>query len=579
MAQLGRLPPLQAIGRSQRLELEDPPELSDSDIDRFLTEYENRGNEGIYCYIPQHAEAAASGLNVSFRVLHPGGHVCKRTPDQAPGFTHCKHSIGFATKYAELCHLLQSRAELQFVQDYTSRVNQAATFVRELEELTRHEFAMWWAICQEKLNEVPHTKLEHLGSLCEDLRIHVNHWNSLKQLIHTDPWLRQKIPSLTIDINIICQTLTNLRDQAIAWLSKLIHIGFHVIAHCDLERFTQDSLWAITRGLEDFNAIVSTIRGESKKPGPALSLCDSVSPHKRFSAHSNSCYNLGASVRPISFAQVLGMLASERSKYAATATHDFFASSKDFLHMVVSRRLPGYSWADDCQLFKTRLRARGDTSDYHSASGSHISLGTAMLHVGPIVAPDLSHQPSPLIDFHRREQNFATKFLQIVSHSTALLKKPKLSASSEKHGAKTSSKKSSSAGLPPRPHAPRLSKTTKGSPVGSKPPVAPASTTSAAHTTNTTTVTLTAPEATPGTKRKSVSWGDTNQMGLVNQVTQQYLDLLWASFGASLWAELERAVWGGADTARGQLGNIRVCPDMVQQLLIRMIQQTCAKGQ
>ena len=142
MSHLGRLPPLQAIGRSHCVDLDEPPDLSDTEIDQFLDDYDKK--DRVYTYCHEHASSAATGLEEHFRVLTPGGHVCKRSGDNATAFTHSRHSVAFSLKYAELRHMLQTRAQLQFVRDYTTRLNAAAMFVKDLEALVRDEYLVWY---------------------------------------------------------------------------------------------------------------------------------------------------------------------------------------------------------------------------------------------------------------------------------------------------------------------------------------------------------------------------------------------------------------------------------------------------
>ena len=64
---LGKLPPLQSIGRSQSIDLEEPPppDLED-EFDALAAQYENEG--AVYCYMPEHAPQTADRMAQAFQV-------------------------------------------------------------------------------------------------------------------------------------------------------------------------------------------------------------------------------------------------------------------------------------------------------------------------------------------------------------------------------------------------------------------------------------------------------------------------------------------------------------------------------
>ena len=78
------------------------------------------------------------------------------------------------------------------------------------------------------MTDAPQTKLELLTSICEDLHVHMNHWNSLKQVLRTDVWLQSLMPSLSAQIDTVRRTLFQLRDSALWWIDRLIRVGLQV---------------------------------------------------------------------------------------------------------------------------------------------------------------------------------------------------------------------------------------------------------------------------------------------------------------------------------------------------------------
>ena len=206
---------------------------------------------------------------------------------------------------------------------------------------------------------------------------------------------------------------------------------FQVLAHCDLDHMTHDALWSLTRGLEHYNHIVNIVSHEPPYEDSDWSLaCERplTSTPLNEATTINSYLHVADMLRPIAFARVLNAVANERAKYAAVMTHRFFTADPAFLsisrHQVTANTdLP---WGLLCDNTPDAAANTTHTSDYHSASGgSVVSLTNSLLQLSAtLTAPDLSNLQSPVLDFARREREFASKFLHIVVQSTSLLKRP-----------------------------------------------------------------------------------------------------------------------------------------------------------
>ena len=275
-------------------------------------------------------------------------------------------------------------------------------------------------------------------------------------------------------------------------------------------------------------------------------------------------------------------------------THQFFSASDDFLSLVLRTRLPDYSWGED--IIRPGLRTssshHSDTSDYHTGGeSSSVSLSTSMLRVGTVTAPDLSRHMSPIVDFTRREQEFAGKFFHIVCASTSLLKKsgnlpappstaaiptPRTKRVSLRYQNHPSNFKPDM--LPMPPSQPSQQSNRAGGRGGDNDVLAPLPAISGSEPRKATAASSSSSHGSPNS-RKSVSWGDSAEVGIIQQLTYKYLELMWGYFGNQLGDFFVAPVHGGVEATTGQLGNIQLCPDIVAILVVRMIQQTCLKGQ
>lgn len=565
-ARLGKLPPLQAIGRSVSVDLDEPPDLGDdSDVDNLIEEYENY--ERGYFYQPEHSTAAAESFYKFYKILQPGNHVFKCASSEEAGaassFTHCAKGVAYGQKYQELHRQLEIKARLEFIKDYTVRIQQLSNFLESVKLMVKEEYQTWRAICKSHLQSPPSTQLESLQAVCEEIHFHRNHWNSIKQTVLMDKWLRPALPFISRELTQIRNKLFYLRNCLLWWTDRLITLGLRVLAHCDPSHLSQEMLWAVTRGIEEFNSIVNIVKLENMhcnftssynnnnaSCSPAL-----ISPFKS-ATHINMYCNLVEGIKPIPFSRVLNVLAHERSKYAAVMTHNFYTASEDFLHTLRVSKLPEYNWSECKSNKPVRAKSPLESSDYYTQSGSNVSLGSALLRVGTVIAPDLSAQDAAVAEFAKREREFAIKFLQIVNKSTKLLKRPQDNISSPTN---SSSRFVGNSSTPPASRKSAIafnsastdefsSKQSRNtSPLGHRRVVGlssvsneyfkgstqigkrngDGSTLVAVMGNEEDNISLCSVSSSTFSTRKSVSWGDTSEGGALKQLSDKYMDMLW----------------------------------------------------
>lgn len=487
-----------------------------------------------------------------FKVVNPGDHVCKRNPEQSMiTFVHCRQGSALGKRYSQIRHLLEEKAKMEFFRACVFRIRSTVAFVQDLENLAHAEYRTLYAINHNCLTDVPMCKLYCLNGLCEDLRFHLGHLDSIKQRLHTNKWLNPCIGKMFLQVEWVCRTLKHLQEKAIWWMEKLINIGLEVFAHGDIDGMTHEILWNITRGLEDFNSIVGSI-----KPSNPKNLCLSF-----LSGGENSCYNklsqlspaitnfpahIGGSVRVLPISRVFNILANERSRYAALETHKFFTANENFLHAVCSKRVTQWVWNDELNCLNNSISSctssghqEIETSDYHTGTGSTTSISGAIWKVGQFRAPDLSNLTSPLVQLAAKEKMFAEMFLLIVCNSTSLLRKN--DSSKSRHVSKTL-------------ESPVLSRTPRGShgtPVLSR----------------------------SDSKRKCVSWGDNADQSLRTQIITRYMDTLWQYFGSNLVTLFHEPSWNSQRSLlQSQFGSLVICNATVIMMLCHMIEHVCLKG-
>lgn len=319
-----------------------------------------------------------------------------------------------------------------------------------------------------------------------------------------------------------------------------------MLAHSQATNITQDVLWNIARGLEDYNNIISNVPKSRYKP---CIVTDSLqSEYSYRSAKSDplltNCISRGAGgAKTVPFKKILNIISSERSKYAAIETHRFFTGNGEFLRILNAGKIPPYVWTDEVHNPKNPSNALHlDTSDYHTQSGSLTSISGAVLKVGSIRAPDLSQGHTPLIGFANHEKQFANVFLNIVCTSTHLLRKNESQSKSSKNRNKP--QKSASFQKPPKGFdTPVLSRSDSAS------------------------------------KRKTVSWGDSDDGSIRSQLVTYYMENLWKCFGSSLDQCFHEPCWGARkEHLQLALGSILFCNATLVAIIRNMIEHVCLKG-
>ena len=319
---------------------------------------------------------------------------------------------------------MEERARLDLLRDCLYRVKSLTSFIKDVQEVVREEYQTLYHITHDSIKEIPVSKIYCLNALCEDLRAHVGHWNCIKQKLHTNRWLQPLLGLLHFELDWVKGTLNQLCEKAIWWLKKFILVGLQVFSHGNIDSVTHEMIGNITRGLEDYNNII----GIPTRHHMALSKLSLIHHKRNFVEstsydvhHTNSFANMGEH-KPISFTQLLNILANERCKYAALETHRFFTAYEEFRKMIPAGNMPKFVWSGD-SLWTFFNNQHSDTSDYHTADGSLTSLSAAVLQIGNLHAPDLSNLSSPLIEISRREHTFAENFLSVVCNSTNLLRR------------------------------------------------------------------------------------------------------------------------------------------------------------
>ncbi|XP_066276929.1 uncharacterized protein [Branchiostoma lanceolatum] len=508
-------------------------------------------------------EQTAEVLGSCFRLLDSAGHIGLQRRDHGVSFVHCRNGATVAKKYSELRHLMESRAHLLLLKDCGLRVSSATTFVQSIQLMVNEELKVWQEISKAKTEvEGTSSRLEILGSICDDLRSHVLHWDDIQRRMYTNKWLRDCVLRLQEELAPVREMLLQIRDEALYWVQRLIMTGLHVFAHCEMGEVSKKGLWSMARGIEVYNSLVSQVQHSRHRPKYGTSFQTDTSSLLHVSRSNYMC-NSFTGVKPIPLQRILLILSHEHSKKAAKIVHDFFAGNGEFQSLIRTPSLPKFDWLGYPN--DQNGRQSSNTSDYHSDTSSQMSSTTSMmLKVGNLKSPDLSKENPPLIEFTTEEEYLISAFLEVVSKSTNFLrrtpKKPPVlegKAISTEGNMKARSLTFGEYKLPtPQQNLHNGKSTDKLNETWS------GEDTDASSSTN------------GQRRRKSVTWGDSVDSSLRVHLRGRYLQMVWQSFGANLAEMVSEPVWRGNPAG---LGPIVLYNPTVAMLLLHMVTQVSAK--
>ena len=394
------------------------------------------------------------------------------------------------------------------------------------------------------------TKLEYLPSLCEDLRVHLNHYTSLQHRVRSDKWLQSLMVTLCRELETVQNVLTHWQERAIIWLHRLVEVGLWVFAHCPPGSVTQDMLWSIVRGIEDFNTILRLMRQRTMNAGVSEQF-GSMPPHESQSLyHSYSHKQLSRSlecVRPFSVHRIIAILAKERAKPAAYHILNYFLGGPAMKYAANHQIIP-FDWSSYTSPSQRSTCSGNDADGVGNrlpAINTNPSRGqsdSAIFSLKQLTRFDSSSSQDqcPVRAIEAQEDDLLSKFLLAVVMATSLLQHPHL---------KSDSSTESSSSPKKRPHGKDVSKSPTKKRSGNHESV-----------------------------RKSVHWGDSLDSNVKDRLFGKYLRQFWQLAWSELMDLLHRPSMTTVGKREGTTGHVYLCSDVVVMSLIHTMEKACEQG-
>ncbi|XP_019109901.1 uncharacterized protein ccdc142 isoform X2 [Larimichthys crocea] len=160
-------------------------------------------------------------------------------------------SSSLQKNYRALWRLLEQRSLLIFIHEYTRRARIAAAYISRVRHLLEKS--------RLTLNQAPSNWSSlrvGLGSLSQELRIHLNHWSCLFSKVQSDQYLRPALVRHTKLLVEIKQTLDLLGLQALVLMESYVYVVLSAVARTKLESVPREVLEDVLAGTDLYNQAV-----------------------------------------------------------------------------------------------------------------------------------------------------------------------------------------------------------------------------------------------------------------------------------------------------------------------------------
>ncbi|XP_062281289.1 uncharacterized protein ccdc142 [Scomber scombrus] len=205
-----------------------------------------------------------------------------------------------------LCRLLEERSRLLFIHEYTRRARITAAYISRVSKLLN-----------QNLSSCSSFRVG-FGSLCQELRVHLNHWSCLSSKVQSDPYLRPALVQQAKLLLEIRQTLDLLGLQALVVMEHYVHVVLSAIAQTELDCVPREVLEDILAGTDLYSQAVEEQRAQAS----ITQLRTTVLQHAHYSTLDSSLTN-SRGYHPTAFSvkELMKILAVHHADMAAKHLH------------------------------------------------------------------------------------------------------------------------------------------------------------------------------------------------------------------------------------------------------------------
>ncbi|XP_039670208.1 uncharacterized protein ccdc142 isoform X1 [Perca fluviatilis] len=192
----------------------------------------------------------------------PGSHrVCVKGLPAEGGVLLLPSSPSLQGHYTALRRLLEQRCLLLFVHEYTRRARLTAAYISRVSHLLEGRLKKPHLTPDQTPSSWSSTGVG-LGSLSQELRVHLNHWSCLLSKVQSDHYLRPALVQQTRLLAEIKQTVDLLGLQALVLMEHYVYVILSAIAQTELDSVPREVLEDILTGTALYNQAVGEQRAQ-----------------------------------------------------------------------------------------------------------------------------------------------------------------------------------------------------------------------------------------------------------------------------------------------------------------------------
>ncbi|XP_016330059.1 uncharacterized protein LOC107679116 isoform X2 [Sinocyclocheilus anshuiensis] len=243
-------------------------------------------------------------------------------------FHHHPQAAAFSQHYCQLQHLMDHRAQLIFLHEYSRRTHVATCFVVQLDSVLEQTHLL--LADRGQVAEQPNSTWNlSLRALCQEMQVHVNHWDLLWAKARSDFHLRCVLFRCVKTLASMQRTLHLLGFQALWLMEQCIHMALSALAAAQLDCVPRDALVDLLCAVELYNQIV-----EDKWIQGTTSACDSQLMFSSYWPQLGSVLlkNItGPKTFPVE--QLMMILAQSQAQKSAEQLYTWSSQQSYLLHM------------------------------------------------------------------------------------------------------------------------------------------------------------------------------------------------------------------------------------------------------
>ncbi|XP_026864438.2 uncharacterized protein ccdc142 [Electrophorus electricus] len=178
-------------------------------------------------------------------------------------FFHQPQAAAFSQHYGQLQNLYEQRTQLLFLHEFSCRCRMANCFVKGLGNML--EKVRLLLVDRSQASERTNFAWNlGLGAICEELQLHVSHWDLLWANMHSNPSLRSVLFSHTQVLSSMQRALWLLGLQALLLIEDCIHTAVLALAVGQLEKGSRGAFEDLLCAMELYNHTVAYWRSQHK---------------------------------------------------------------------------------------------------------------------------------------------------------------------------------------------------------------------------------------------------------------------------------------------------------------------------